>query len=343
MTNATAATRPTPLRSPLKYLAPGWYAVVMGLAGLSLAWQAAVPVLGDGAGAGALVIGAAAALVFMALTAASLWRLHRHAEAWADDLRHPVRHVFVAAMPIGLLLLVTAALAAGLDGPLVEALWWAASLGQLSVTAWVMSRWWRAGTAGGVSWAGLTPALFIPIVGNVLVPLAGVPLGRVEWAAAQFGIGVLFWPVVLVLLLVRVLHQGPWPERLLPANFIFIAPPAVVGLSALRFAAAPLLVWGLWGVALFSLLWVAPLLRRIADQPFGIAHWGMSFPLAAFSALTLRLMPAGLGHTLGIALLAGTSLLVAALVLATVRGLRDGSLLAPEAVPIAAVAAPSPP
>ena len=98
-------------RSPLKHLAPGWYAMVMGLTGLSLAWHAAVPLLGEGAGAGAVVIGALAALVFIALAVAGAWRLRRHPEAWAEDLRHPVRHVFVAAMPISVILLATAALA----------------------------------------------------------------------------------------------------------------------------------------------------------------------------------------------------------------------------------------
>lgn len=342
------------VHSPLAHLAPGWFAVVMGLAGLSLAWYAAVPVLGEGAAAGALVIAAVAALVFAALVVASLWRVSRHPEAWADDLRHPVRHVFIATMPIALLLLVTAAVSAGLHSPLLEVLWWAASLLQLSVTAWVMSRWWRGSASGGLSWALLTPALFIPIVGNVLVPLAGVPLGRPEWSAAQFGIGLLFWPVVLVLLLVRLANHGLWGERLLPANFIFIAPPAAIGLSAWRFGVTPLVVWGLWGAAVFALLWTSPLLRRIAEQPFGMAHWGMSFPMAALTALTLQLAtaggsgtagmagPLGLMGILGIGLLACTSLLVAALVLATVRGLRDGSLLAPETVPISAGSSTAP-
>jgi tellurite resistance protein len=328
--------------APLKHLAPGWYAIVMGLAGLSLAWHRATPVLGEGAGAGALVIGALAALVFVGLAVASLLRRQRHPGAWAEDLRHPVRHVFVAALPIALILLVTSAVAAGLQGPVVEVFWWVGSFAQLSVTVWVVSRWWRGNQAGGLQWATLTPALFIPIVGNVLVPLAGVPLGRPEWAAAQFGVGLVFWPVVLVLLLVRLAHQGSWPERLLPANFIVIAPPAVVGLSALQFGVTPLVAWGLWGAALFSLLWVAPLLRRIADQPFGVVHWGMSFPLAAFTALTLRLASTGPMGVFGIALLALTSLLVAALTLGTIRGLRAGTLLAPETVPISAPPAAAP-
>jgi tellurite resistance protein len=331
--------------TPLKHLGPGWYAMVMGLAGTSLAWHGAVPSLGGGAAAAAAVIGILAALVFAVLALAGLWRARRHRGAWAEDLAHPVRHVFVAALPISLILLVTSAVAAGLRGPVVSTLWWAGSLVQLGATAWVLSRWWRAPQAGGAGppqgfqWAGVTPALFIPIVGNVLVPLAGVALGQPQWAAAQFGVGLLFWPVVLALLIVRIAQHGLWPERLLPASFIVIAPPAVVGLSALRFAAPPLVAWALWGMALFSLLWVATLLRRIAHQPFGMAHWGMSFPLAAFTALTLQLAPAGPVNMLGIALLALTSLLVTGLLVATLRGLLHGTLLVPEGAP--AVSAPA--
>jgi tellurite resistance protein len=322
--------------TPLKHLAPGWFSTVMGLAGLSLAWHAAVPVLGDGASAAGLVIGALAALVFVALLVASVLRLQRHPQAWRDDLKHPVRHVFVAAIPVALILLVTTAVAAGLQGPWLLLLWWAGALAQLAVTVWILARWWRGAAAGGLAWATLTPALFIPIVGNVLVPLAGVPLGQTDWSAAQFGIGVLFWPVVLVLLLVRIAQQGLWAERLLPTSFILVAPPAVVGLALLRFGAPVLVAWALWGMALVALLWVATLLRRIGNQPFSLVHWSLGFPLAAFTTLTLRLAP-GLA---GVALLAATSLLVAALALATWRGLRDGSLLAPEAVPISVAAAP---
>lgn len=320
------ASNPT----PLKFLFPGWFAIVMGLAGLSLAFHRAVPLMGDMAGAVALVVGALAAMVFVLVAVATALRVRRYPEAWAEDRRHPVRHTFIATMPIAALLLATVAVASGLRGTGVEALWWIGALGQLFVTFWVLARWFKGNQAGGLQWASLTPALIIPIVGNVLVPLAGVPLGQPEWSAAQFGIGALFWPVVTLLLLVRVATQGMWPERLLPATFIFIAPPAVVGLSALQFGAPPLVGWALWGMAIFSFLWVATLSRRIAALPFGLPHWGMSFPLAALAAVTLRLAPTGPVALVGIALLALAALVIAALTLATVRGLRDGSLLAPE-------------
>jgi tellurite resistance protein len=61
----------------------------------------------------------------------------------------------------------------------------------------------------------------------------------------------------------------------------------------------------------------------------------MSFPLAAFTALTLRLSEGSSPAfaTLGMVLLALTSIVIAALALGTVQGLRRGSLLVPEPTP----------
>lgn len=320
----------------LRAVGPAWFVIVMGLAGVALAWQAAVPALGAMAAVTARASAGLAAIVFALLAAAALRRAVRHPAAWTDDLRHPVRQVFVAAIPIALLLLVTAAVGAGWRAPALEVAWWTASLGLFAITVAVLARWWRMPADVAARWAGVTPALIVPVVGNVLVPLAGLPLGRPEWSAAQFGTGLLFWPVVLALLLVRIAQHGPWPERLLPANFILVAPPAAIGLSANALGAPPAAVWALWGIAVFSLAWVATLLKRIAGQPFAITHWGIVFPLAALASLTLRLGAAGetarvgLAGLAGLALLAACTLLAGAALLATGRGLRDGSLLVPE-------------
>ena len=322
--------------NPLKHLLPGWYAVVMGLSGLSLAWGRAVPLMGEAAAGAASALGALASLVFAVLIGATLMRARRHPQAWAEDRRHPVRHTFIAALPISIILLATVALVQGLPREPTRWLWWTGSLMQLFVTLWVVARWWNGPKDGGLQWASATPALFIPIVGNVLVPLAGVPLGHTEWAAAQFGIGLMFWPVVLVLIVTRLAIQGPWPERLMPTAFIVVAPPAVVGLSLDQLGAPLLVIWALWGMALFALLWVLVLVPRIVKLPFGLAHWGASFPLAAFAALTLRLAePGNRLALLGPALLVLVTLVILALLLATLSGLRDGSLLAPE--PVAAI------
>jgi tellurite resistance protein len=131
---------------------------------------------------------------------ASLLRWQRHPQAWTDDLKHPVRHTLVATLPVATLLLATVGVAALGPNPVVRALWWAGSLGQFGVTLWVLARWWRPKDQGGLAWPSITPALLIPVVGNVVAPLGGVALGHGDWATAQFGIGLLLWPVVLALL-----------------------------------------------------------------------------------------------------------------------------------------------
>ena len=336
--------------TPLKFLMPGWFATVMGLCGLALAWYRAQGLLGEMAGAVSLLIGLLAAAVAVVLLAASLLRWQRYPQALAEDLKHPARHAFVAALPVSVLLLATVGVMH--DGPagtlagLWHTLWWLGSLAQLWATLWVLGRWLApvalvpAGANPGGLWPSVTPVLLIPVVGNVVVPLAGQPLGYPLWSIAQFGIGAFLWPVVIGLVLVRRLAHSPLPDRLLPAWFITIAPPTVIGLVLLQMQAPLPVVAGLWGVALFFLLWLLPLARRIAGQPFGVPFWGLSFPLAALATLTLRLSAArpdlGLLQTFAVLMLAASSMVILWLCFATVRGLRDGTLLAPE--PVAMIA-----
>ena len=323
---------------------PGWFSVVMGLCGLSLAWHAATGLLGDMADGVALVAAALAALVFVVLLVASVLRASRYPEALAEDLRHPVRHAFVAAFPVSVLLLAAVGVALSGPNPVWNGLWWLGVLTQLWATVCVLGRWLAPVTPGqgpgntGL-WPAVTPVLLIPVVGNVVVPLAGLPLGHEAWSAAQMGIGSFFWPIVLALVLVRRLAHSPLPDRILPAWFITLAPPAVIGVVLLQWQAPRPLVLALWGVALFSLLWLLPMARRIASQPFGLAFWALSFPLAALCTLTLKLAAlhpgSGGWQTGGVVLLAITSIVVLWLGFATVRGLRDGTLLAPE--PLASI------
>jgi tellurite resistance protein len=303
----------------------------MGLAGLALAWAAAVPTMGPAAEWVARGIGGVAALLFLVLLVLFSRRGQLYPEALTADLLHPVRHAFIATITVALILLAT--LGTALFGVSVvwESLWLIACVLQFAVTVWVLSRWWNGNNIGGFQWPGITPVLIIPVVGNVLAPLAGVPLGQQEWAAVQFGVGVFLWPVVLTLILARIGVHGLWPDRLLPTGFITVAPPAVIGLALLRFEAAPVWAQGCWGIALFFLLWAAQVLRPMLAQPFSMAWWALSFPLAAFAALTLRLAPTGQPFTfLAMPVLALTTLVIGALCLWTVRGLQRGTLLVPE-------------
>jgi tellurite resistance protein len=323
-----ASTLATP---PLKFLGPQWFAMVMGLSGLALAWHAASPVMGPLAGNVSQVVGIAAAVVFALLLALSLRRATVYREALLSDLLHPVRHAFVAALPVSVILLAT--LGTGLYGAsgVWFVLWLLGCITQFAVTVWVLSRWWKGNGAGGLQWPGITPVLIIPVVGNVLAPLAGMSLDAPGWAVAQFGLGVFLWPLIMVMLFIRIGVQGLWPERLLAAGFITVAPPAVIGLALMPLQADAVWSQACWGIALFFLLWAAQLLRVIVAQPFSMAWWAMSFPLAAFAGLTLRLASTGkVFSLLALPALALASLVIAGLCLSTLRGLRNGTLLVAE-------------
>jgi tellurite resistance protein len=324
----------------LKYLSPAWFSLVLGTGGLALAWHAATPLLGDWATGAALVIGAVAVLLFGVLAVASLWRWHRFPAALADDLNHPVRHAFAAALPIALMLLATLFVQLRMALPLARGLWWAGSLLQWWTTLWVMGRWLGPGGGPGNTplWPSITPVLLMPVVGNVMAPLAGVALGHGTWAIAQFGIGVFFWPVLVGLIVARRLNHGPLPDRLLPTYFVLLAPPALVGSGLLAMDAPLPVVQALWGVGLFTLMWVGAQAQRMVGQPFALPFWAASFPLTAWTALTFKLGGAQNGgalSTMGVLLLATSTLVVLGLGLATYRGLRNGTLLAPE--PVAAI------
>ena len=323
----------------LKHVGLNWFALVMGLAGLSLAWGRATPLMGEVAGAGATLLAAVAALIFVVLMVVSWRRWQRYPEALAADLKHPVRHAFVATIPVSMILLATCGVSLLGTSAWLAILWWTGSLTQFAATLWVLTRWLSAEKSAGLSWASFTPALLIPVVGNVLAPLAGSSLDAGLWAAAQFGVGLLLWPMILALIFARVAAQGLWAERLLPITFICVAPPSVVGSAVLQMGGPIVLAWMCWGAALFFLIWSLQLVRRMLSQPFSMSFWALGFPLAALASLTLRLAvqhPAM--EAPAIIFLAFATLVTLAMGTATWKGWRGGSLLQPEPVAVMAVA-----
>ncbi len=199
------------------------------------------------------------------------------------------------------------------------------------MTVWVVLRWLRSGAS---RWMGVTPAMLIPVVGNVLLPLAGLSLGHPLWTAVQWTVGAALWPVVLLLLVRRLQRLGPWPVRMRASVFILIAPPSVMGLGLMLWRSP--LVWpvALWCMALAFVVLALWQLPQCFDQPFGWPMWSLSFPLTAFAALSLRLANAGvLPQLLALLVLALACVVVAALLRWTWWGLRSGDLLQPEPNP----------
>ncbi|MDJ0930746.1 MAG: hypothetical protein QNJ43_07765 [Breoghania sp.] len=104
--------------------------------------------------------------------------------------------------------------------------------GSMAVTIWGIGTVLHLiGTLAVVSaWIGhrpfevvhINPAWFIPAVGNIFVPVAGVGFGFTEICWFFFSVGLLCWIVLL-------------PAKLMPPLVILIAPPAVGFIAYLQF------------------------------------------------------------------------------------------------------------
>ncbi len=304
------------------------FAAVMGLAGLGLAWRRAHEALGwpQAVGEALLALSAAVFAALVLLYAAKLVRFPAEVRA---EFAHPVRVNFFPAMSISLLLMAIAALPYGRG--LAEPLWLAGAVLHLGFAVAVIRRW----IVHPYQIQQINPAWFIPVVGNIIVPIAGVPLGYAEVAWLFFAVGLVFWLVLFAIVLYRIIFHDPLPGRLIPTLVIMLAPPAI-GLSAwlaLNGGVLDALGRTLFGVALFLTLVLATLTRLFARVPFAVSWWAFTFPSAAMAIAALRyheLVPGTPTLILAAILLLAASAIIALVTVRTVGALLGGTLFVPE-------------
>jgi len=294
-----------------------FFSSVMGLAGLTIAWQRAERLFGVNVSAWllALTIG-----VFLVLAGFYAAKWLRHPQAVAKEFQHPVRLNFFPTLSISLLLLSVAFLPHSTALSLY--LWVGGASLHLLFTLVVMSIWIHH-TKFEIT--HINPAWFIPVVGNIIVPIAGTAHGFVEISWFFFSIGLVFWLVLLTLVFYRVIFHAPLPQRLVPTLFILIAPPAVgfISYAELTSSLDPF-ARVLYYVALFLTLLLATQVRLFARLKFALSWWAYSFPLAAMTLATLRMqrMSGVEGFVdIGQVLLAALTLIIAGLAALTVRAI----------------------
>lgn len=307
------------------------FASVMGLGGLTLAWLKAGQVNPDLPQwvAASLRILSSALMLFLISVYTLKWL--RYPQAVLQERDHPVRLNFFPAISIGILLL-AAAWAHSAPAAVAFGLWLAGAALHLLFTLYVMSRWMFH---PGYQINHISPAWFIPVVGNILVPVAGAQFLALDVSWFFFSIGLLFWLVLLTLVMFRLFFQEALPQRLLPTLFILIAPPAVGFLSYLKINGgevdgfARILYFG----ALFFTLLLAANAKRFLQLPFFLSSWAYSFPLAAITIATLEMSqhsPLLCYRYLGWALFALANVVIATLVVLTLRLAWQGRLCQPE-------------
>lgn len=317
-----------PISDRLQYMPISMFAMVMGIAGLSLAWKQAGADLDFGTPISRILLVLSTAL-FAALLALYLYKAARYRAALRQEWAHPVKMSFAPAISISLLLLAAAFLP--ISPGLSLWLWAAGCLLHLLIALYVIDAWMHQ-TSFEIQ--HMNPAWFIPAVGNVIVPLAGVPLGYTQISWFFFSIGMGLWLILLVIAFNRIIFHQPLPEKLLPTLFILIAPPAVGFLSYIKLnGGVDAIAQVLFNFALFLTLLLTSQLRRFMRLPFFLSWWAYTFPLAAMSAASLVMAKAvdrALLHYVGLALLFALSVLVLLLLVKTSNAIWRGGIFAPE-------------
>ena len=312
----------------LAHLPVSLFSTVMGLTGLAIAWQKAHLA----SGIPAIVwqgIAIFAGALFLGLLAIYGLKIARHPRAVMGEWKHPVRVNFFPTISISLLLqgivwLETAPSMAFL-------LWIAGATIHLAFTFAILSSWMYH-THYDIKHAN--PAWFIPVVGNLFVPICGVHFASVELAWFFFSIGVVFWIALMTIVLYRIFFHDPIPARLFPTLFILLAPPAV-GFIAYGALVPELDAFArvLYYTALFFALLLGSNVMRFIRGGFFISAWAYSFPLAAMTIATFVMAKRSAIHLfngLAIFLLGIVSVIVIILIGKTLDAVRKKAICLPE-------------
>jgi tellurite resistance protein len=265
----------------LMHFPVSFFSIVMGLSGLTLAWKVAGQAI-PASVSFILMLFTSIVMTIIAVFYGAKWWFYP--KAVLHELRHPVRINFFPAFSISLLLL---SVAWQTNAQVAFGLWLCGAVIQFCLTLYVMSSWIHH-THYTLSHAN--PSWFIPVVGNIIVPISGTHFGYTELSWFFFSIGIVFWLALLTIVLYRLFFHEPLPARMTPMLFILLAPPSV------GFVSYSSLVGGLdnfgrilYYIALFLSLLLFSNVLRFIRIPFFISSWAYSFPVAALTIATKKM------------------------------------------------------
>ncbi|WP_062530862.1 SLAC1 anion channel family protein [Demequina rhizosphaerae] len=327
--STAASSPPAPPAHSLAHLPVGVFAIVMGIGGTAVAWFRAGEAFGL-----ALPVDEALAWIGLAVLAAAIVaygaKVARHPKAALAEWGHPVKAAFVATIAVSMMVLAIAFLP--ISEAVSAALWWPGAVLQFVITVLVMRTWIADARVQSVH---VHPAWFIPVVGNLVAPLAGVAHAPAEINWYFYGVGAVFWLGLLPVVLNRLFVEGVMPWRLAPTLAILVAPPAVASLSWVRLGGSwedPLAMM-LLGVVIFQLALLAAQSAYLRKVPFAVSAWAYTFPLAASASALLAAYESGatdFAAWVGVVALAAATLLVLGLGWRTAVAVARGELLAAE-------------
>lgn len=311
----------------LQYFPISFFASVMGISGLAIAVERYEQVFKLSNRIG-LILLIAAYLVFVAVTITYSLKIGKHFSAVKSEFNHPVKANFFPAFSISLLLLSVGT--AGYQEKLAYYLFLIGAAVHFIFTIIMISRW----LTQKYQIIQINPAWFIPVVGNIIIPIAGIKFINIEICWFFFSLGLFFWVILFALIFYRVVFHDSMPKQLFPTLFILIAPPSVAFISYTKIAGhmdsfSRFLLYIAW----FFVLLLLSMTRYFLKLDFNISWWAYTFPLSAVtiaSILAFEQLKYTLFGWIATGLLIVTSLVIVVVILKTIMAILHNKVFFPE-------------
>lgn len=306
----SSESKSTQTHSKLAHFPIMLFASVMGIGGLALAFKKAGVAFGTNADfvdssanfahnqihtqnltnlseifeCASVILGFVSLVIFALLLGIYGLKIATHFAQCRAEATHQIKINFLSAVPISALIIITFLGAFNENKSVLFALqiaFYVSAFLQLFLSIYVINFWFSNAMKRHL----LNPAWFIPIVGNLIVPLAGHSAKiSPEFSLLFFAIGCFFWLILTALITSRLIFEESLESKFLPTLFIFIAPPSifVVDFVAL-FGGHSALSLVAYFVALFFMLLMLSLSKVFAHLNFALSWWAFTFPLCAFS------------------------------------------------------------
>ena len=268
-------------KNRLKFFPIMIYAIVMGMGGLTITYQKAALWLDFPHIIGSLLM-YITTIIFIVISIMYLSKYSQYKSAVNKEFAHPIRINFFAAVSISMLML---AIIYKEVNPNISALfWYPGALLHFYLTMHTVSFWINSNQELGHS----NPAWFIPVVGNLLVPVGGIGFVSKGMLMYFFSVGIFFWIILFAVILNRIIFHHQLAVKFMPTMFILIAPPAVGFLAYFKlYGQVDTFAMILFNLALFFTLLVAFMYKNFIKIKFFISWWAFVFPVAAMAISTM--------------------------------------------------------
>jgi len=303
------------------------YSSVMGMAGVSIAlnkfyhlqWFPKWPYL---------IMMAVSFLAFVVISFMYSRKAYMFYQEVNNDFRHRIRINFFSTITISFLLL---AIAIYGIWPLVALpLWWIGFIGHTYIMLHTIRFWIQH----NFEIKTFNPAWFIPVVGNILIPVIGVDFIPRELAWVYFSIGFLFWIVLLTIFMNRVIFHDQMPKKFMPTFFILLAPPAIGFIAYVRIIQSlDSFAYFMLFIAYFFAALLIMLYKNFKSLDFFVSWWAFLFPLASItiaSVVAYQLTALGIYKYLAWFFMASALITFAIVISKTINAIKKESLCVEE-------------